>query len=76
MLDDLLPDFFQECMIKEKEPSDVQECKDHFFNWARADRTEKRTMGKPQEINRGSRRKSEMPQETAGFKPNCGLIED
>lgn len=76
ILENMLPDFFQECRIKKKNHQTVQECKDHFFNWARARLERERNNGKPQENKPGGSRQGNQRGRRTPVKPNCGLIED
>lgn len=76
ILENMLPDFFQECRIKKKNHQTVQECKDHFFNWARARLERERNNGIPKENKPGGSRKGNQRGRRTPIKPNCGLIED
>ena len=76
ILEDMLPDFFQECRIKKKNHPTVQECKDHFFNWARARLERERNNGIPKENKPGGSRQGNQRGRRTPIKPNCGLIED
>ena len=74
-LDGMLPDFFNECRIKEKHHLTPQECKDHFFNWARA-RLNKEQNVIPQANRPGGSRQGNQRGRRTPVKPDCGLIED
>lgn len=72
----MLPDFFNECRIKGKMHKTTQECKDHFFNWARARLNRELNNGiskanRPVPGYQGNQRGRRTP-----VKPGCGLIED
>ncbi|WP_286044456.1 MULTISPECIES: hypothetical protein [Bacteroidales] len=75
-LEAMLADFFTECRIKKKHHPDAQECKDHFFNWARA-RLNREQQNVISQENRpvGSRQGNQRGRRTP-VKPDCGLIED
>lgn len=75
-LESMLPDFFQECRIKKKHHPDVQECKDHFFNWARARLNREQQNGISYENKPGGGRQGNQRGRRTPIKPNCGLIED
>ena len=75
-LDEMLPDFFNECRIKKKQHPTVQECKDHFFNWARARLKQEQQNGIPQANRPGGSPKGNQRGRRTPVKPDCGLIED
>lgn len=69
-------DFVQESRIKEKRYETVLQCKEHFFNWARARLDKEKRDGttnadKPGGGNQGNKRGRRTP-----LEPGCGLIED
>lgn len=74
-LDSMLPDFFNECRIKEKHHLTPQEWKNHFFNWARA-RLNKEQNVIPQANRPGGSRQGNQRGRRTPVKPDCGLIED
>lgn len=75
-LDEVLPDFFNECAVKKKSHPSLQECKDHFFNWARARLNREQQNGTSQENRPGGSHKGNQRGRRTPVKPNCGLIED
>lgn len=75
-LDEMLPDFFNECRIKEKRHPTPQECKDHFFNWARARLNREQQNVIPQANRPGGSRQGNQRGRRTPVKPDCGLIED
>lgn len=75
-LDKMLPDFFNECRIKKKTHTTVQECKDHFFNWARARLNREQNNGIPKANRPGTGRQGNQRGRRTPVKPDCGLIED
>ncbi len=75
-LEEMLPDFFNECRIKKKLHPTVQECKDHFFNWARARLNRGQNNVTAKENRPGGSRKGNQRGRRTPVKPDCGLIED
>ena len=75
-LDEMLPDFFNECRIKKKLHPTAQECKDHFFNWARARLNREQQNVIPQANRPGGSRQGNQRGRRTPVKPDCGLIED
>lgn len=72
----MYPDFVQESRIKEKRYETVLQCKEHFFNWARARLDKGKRDGttktnKPGGGSQGNKRGRRTP-----LEPGCGLIED
>lgn len=75
-LEEMLPDFINECRIKKKLHPTVQECKDHFFNWARARLNRGQSNVTAKENRPGGSRKGNQRGRRTPVKPDCGLIED
>lgn len=76
ILESMYPDFVQESRVKEKRYGTVLQCKEHFFNWARARLDKEKRDGttkanKPGGGSQGNKRGRRTP-----LEPGCGLIED
>lgn len=76
ILESMYQDFVQESRVKEKRYGTVLQCKEHFFNWARARLDKEKRDGttkanKPGGGSQGNKRGRRTP-----LEPGCGLIED
>lgn len=72
----MFPDFVQECKVKEKNHGTVLECKDHFFNWARARLNSEKQNGSTKANKSGGGSKGNKRGSRTPLEPGCGLIED